>query len=57
MSEDKARQGHLDKLKLVVDALREEARLTDAGKLTARQLGGEIAVARREHSQREQAKR
>src|SRR5882724_6141557 len=40
---DSTRQKDLDELKLAVTALREEARQTEAGKLTKRQLDNEIA--------------
>jgi hypothetical protein len=51
--DDFTRQQDLQQLKVAVDALREEARETAAGKLTTRQLEAEIAAGRRQRRQRE----
>src|SRR5436853_7854305 len=53
---DNARQKDLDELKLAVNALRQEASQTRAGKLTTSQLDDEIAAARRQRRQGNGAK-
>jgi predicted DNA-binding protein len=45
---ENARQQDLQQLKVAVDALRQEARQTGAGKLTMREIDSEIAAARRQ---------